>query len=143
MSHPPVKEIMTRDLITVNRNENLLKVSEIFKEHNFHHLPIVDDQGCLAGIISLVDLERIKIGATLFRSPQKESYTQTMLSTMRACEIMTKDTTHLHPDDNLHKAYEIFKKNHFRALPVVGKGHLVGIVTPLDIMAYFFNEKPK
>ena len=136
----PVQEIMTSNLVTINRNDSVAEVANIFKANNFHHLPIVDDEGSLAGIISLTDLERLKTGATLFRNPKKEEYTRALFETTRACEIMTKDIVLLHPTDTIKKAYEIFKKNQFRALPIVEKGLLIGIVTPLDILDYFFSK---
>jgi CBS domain-containing protein len=50
-----VSEIMTRDVITVGRDEQLLRCIELMREHHFRHLPVVDD-GRPVGIISLRDL---------------------------------------------------------------------------------------
>jgi len=141
MQQLPVSKIMNPHLITVNRNESVAKVAAIFKEHAFHHLPVIDEQGCLEGIISLTDIERLKMGATFFRNPQKESYTQTLFENMRVCEMMIKDIVQLQPADSIRRAYVIFKENKFRALPIVDKGKLVGIVTPLDLLNYFFSQE--
>ena len=135
-----VKEIMTSELVTLGPDDSLTNVVEVFKKKNFHHLPIVSEQGKLEGIISLTDLERMKVGATFFRNPKKESYMKALFQTIRACEVMTKDVIELQPTDSIEKAYQIFSNNKFRALPVVGKGKLVGILTPLDILDYFFKE---
>ena len=141
MQQVPVSKVMNPYLVTVNRNDNLAKVASIFKQHSFHHLPVVDERDCLEGIISLTDIERLKIGATFFRNPQKESYTQTLFETMRVCEVMIKDVVQLQPTDSIQQAYAIFKENKFRALPIVDKGKLVGIVTPLDLLSYFFSQE--
>lgn len=140
MSNLPVKEVMTTALVTVNRNDDLASVAQLFATHNFHHLPVVDEEGTLEGILSLTDIERLKVGATFFRQAKKEEYTQTLFETMRACEVMTKDVIALQPSDSIFKAFQIFRQNKFRALPIVGKGMLLGIITPLDILEYFFNK---
>ena len=141
MQNLPVEKIMTTQLITVNCNDILTKVVEIFKSHSFHHIPIVDDNGKLEGIISRTDFDQLKTGGSLFRNPNKENYNKALFRSMRACEIMTKNTIELQPTDTIQKAYQIFKENKFRALPVIGKGLLVGIVTPLDLLDYFFQMK--
>ena len=53
---------------------------------------------------------------------------------------MTKGVVHLNPSDPIKASYQVFKKIMFRALPVISKGKLVGMVTPLDILDFFFNK---
>ena len=50
-----VSEIMTRDVITVGRDESLMRCIELMREHHFRHLPVVEE-GRPVGIISLRDL---------------------------------------------------------------------------------------
>lgn len=50
-----VSEIMTREVITVERQESLSQCIEIMRAHHFRHLPVVED-GRPVGIISLRDL---------------------------------------------------------------------------------------
>ncbi len=141
MLNLPVEKIMTTELVTVNCNDILTKVEDIFKSYSFHHVPIIDDDGKLEGIISRTDFDKIKTGGSLFRNPKKESYNKALFRSMRACEIMSKNTIELQPTDTIQKAYRIFKENKFRALPVISKGVLVGIITPLDLLDYFFQLK--
>ena len=140
MQDPPVKSIMTTGLITVKVHESISKVAEIFKTQSFHHIPIVNDDECLKGIISLTDFERIKNGTTLFRNPKIEAYNKALFETLLAEDVMTKDVIALRPTDTISQAYKIFKNNKFRAIPVIDKGKLAGIVSPLDILDYFFQE---
>ena len=50
-----VSEIMTRDVISVHPEDDVMKCIELMKEHNVRHLPVVVE-GKPVGIISLRDL---------------------------------------------------------------------------------------
>lgn len=50
-----VSEIMTREVITVHRNDSVLDCIELMRQHNFRHLPVVEE-GQAVGIVSLRDL---------------------------------------------------------------------------------------
>ena len=50
-----VSEIMTREVITVGRDESLLRCIDLMRSHHFRHLPVVEE-GKPVGIISLRDL---------------------------------------------------------------------------------------
>lgn len=52
------KEIMSTPVITVNENENVKKVVDIFLENMFHALPVVNQGGELTGIVTTFDLIR-------------------------------------------------------------------------------------
>ncbi|MFK7936411.1 MAG: HPP family protein [Saprospiraceae bacterium] len=133
-----IQDVMTANPFTVHRSENLSTVVELFEQHHFHHVIVVNDAGEMEGVLSATDIERTKSGATLFRHPAKETYDEVILRTILACDIMTKDVTLIQATDSIRHAYAIFKKNKFHALPIVDKGNLVGIVTPLDLLDHFF-----
>ena len=134
-----IKKIMTTELCTVNYDEILTEVAKIFEERSFHHLVVVNNNGGLEGVISSTDMDRNKSGASFFRNPKKEEYDATIFRAMRACDIMTKDVVVLQSTDSIRRAYEIFKKNKFHAIPIMSKGNLAGILTPLDILDHFFK----
>ena len=54
-SHSLVREIMNTPLITVNITMTLKECAAIMHENNIHHLPVVDDEGNLVGMISATD----------------------------------------------------------------------------------------
>lgn len=51
-----VSEIMTAPLVNARTEWTLKECSVKMQEHNIHHMPVVDDQGILVGIISATDL---------------------------------------------------------------------------------------
>ncbi len=50
-----VREIMTSPLITIHQGMTLKECAQIMSDHNIHHLPVVDDQNLVIGMISATD----------------------------------------------------------------------------------------
>ena len=134
-----IEEIMTKNPFTVNHDDVVSEVAKLFDEHSFHHVLVVNNDGDLEGLISSTDLDRTKSGASFFRNPKKEEHDAILLRAMRACDIMTKDLITLQETDSIRRAYEIFKKNKFHAIPILSRGKLAGIITPIDILDHFFK----
>lgn len=55
-SNISVSEIMTKDLITANQDWSLKHCSIEMQNHNIHHMPVIDNNNCLVGLISSTDL---------------------------------------------------------------------------------------
>ena len=139
MQDPLIQDIMTSDLFTINHDDVVSEVAKLFDTHSIHHVLVVNHDGDLEGVISSTDLDRTRSGASFFRNPKKEERDATILRAMRACDIMTRDVITLQSTDSIRRAYEIFKKNKFHAIPIVSRGILEGIVTPIDILDHFFK----
>lgn len=125
----PVKEIMSTNLITVDKDATLEKVKEIFADNKIHHIPVVKNAE-LIGIISKSDFLFFRRGF---------GYGEKIIETIRlkrhfVHEIMTTGIAKLEEDDKVNVALEIFKENLFHAIPVVSNGKLRGIVTTYDII---------
>ena len=134
-----VREIMTKDLITVRDDQLVTDVAHIFDIEEIHHLPVVDTEMNLLGIISKSDFFKISHGINLFRNRAHQNQNQALYKSLLTSEIMTRKIAFLHPDDPVSLAVGIFRENLFHALPVVEGQKLVGIVTPLDIMNMCFS----
>lgn len=51
-----VGEVMTRDVVTVSPDADIEEVQEIMKSRRIRHLPVVDRDGVLVGLVSIGDL---------------------------------------------------------------------------------------
>ncbi|PHQ69007.1 MAG: histidine kinase [Paracoccus sp.] len=51
----PVSDVMTRDVQTCTTGEDALSVLQRMTEGRFRHLPVVDDQGEMLGVVSIGD----------------------------------------------------------------------------------------
>lgn len=125
-------EIMTGDLIFLHPDDSLRKVDEIFDNYTIHHIPVVDDDEKLRGIVSRIDFLKASQLFSLFNDD--------MFSELTVADIMTASLTTAEPTDTVALALGVFQKNLIHALPVVEDERLVGLVTTYDILDYFINE---
>lgn len=133
----PVSSIMTKNVIAIGPEDELLLVKEIFDKNHIHHIPVVN-QGVLVGMLSKTDFDVYY--KALSRHFEDRFVNQTLLHVHRVKEIMTTRLAKVEPDDRINVALEVFKVNRFHALPVVEKGELVGILTTYDIINALSKE---
>ena len=142
MSQVRLADIMTREVITLSPNDTVDKVEDIFKTNNIHHIPIVNEQGNVVGIVSKSDFLMIYQSLTFFRKDFSSEKNQRLFKTLLVEELMTKQVAKLNQDDSLMVAAGFFKENLFRAIPIVNDENLlVGIVTTLDLINYAYRDK--
>jgi len=120
-----VSNAMTKDVITVNPDDKVGKLREIFKENKISGAPVVKDNK-LIGIISIEDF----IKCLLFA--QIDSYIK---------DKMTKSVITLYADDPLIHAVNKFEKYGVGRIPVIERESkkLVGIISKGDIIKCFLN----
>jgi CBS domain-containing protein len=51
-----VERYMTTDVVTTHAQASIREVADVMLEHGFHHLPVVDDDEGVIGMISTTDL---------------------------------------------------------------------------------------
>ena len=126
-----IYSIMTTEVVTLSPTDNLLRVRELLFEKRFHHLPVIDDDRKLVGIITSWDLIKANI-------PQDE------FETCKVGDIMTTKVATLHPNEMVGAAAMVFLRHLFHAIPIVEHDNtLVGIVTTHDVLVYeFMKENP-
>lgn len=136
-----VSQLMTTDVITVNPDDNLLKVEEIFTAHNFHHIPVVNEKNVIKGIISRGDFYKMQNSLTVFNTKSSKIHNHAIFNSTLVGEIMAKKMAKLNPNDTALVAVGIFRENLFHALPIVdGEGKLIGLLTTYDLLTYAYNE---
>jgi acetoin utilization protein AcuB len=135
----PVSQFMTANLETVGPETPLNEVRDLFVLHDFHHIPVVNTEQEIIGIISKSDFERFQGGA--FFVAEDRFIQESRLKSTKAEHIMTKGLAKLDPADKLDIALDIFCMNRFHALPVEKNGKLIGILTPYDILKALQQEK--
>jgi acetoin utilization protein AcuB len=119
---------MTPDPVTVRPESDPLAARMVLKYRGFRHLPVVNTEGKLVGILGRDDLE-------LFLS-QAES-PGVVKRQHRVAQVMTPEVVTVAPDCPLEEAASLMVAHKIGSLPVVEGGQVVGIVTETDIFKQF------
>jgi len=130
-----IADVMTRKVWCVKPSDKLERAHRLFQAHPIHHLPVIDENGKLVGILSKSDFLKVNHMLALF-DKQYEAYNQQLYRSMRVEEVMTKEVVSISPEASLSDAMKIFMQNRFHALPVVKHGTVVGILTTFDLMKF-------
>jgi acetoin utilization protein AcuB len=132
-----LQDIMTARVVTVEMDDRLKAVKEIFDTMKFHHLLVVDEHGKLSGVVSDRDLLKAL-------SPYVGSAAETArdLATLnkRVHQIMSRNPVTLRPDSSVSEAARLILEHRISCIPVVnGAGKPVGIVSWRDLLKSLSN----
>lgn len=127
-----VKQLMSKDLITLQKDDLVALAKNIMLWSDIHHIPVEDKNGKLIGLLNSDQI--LKLAGTRSNDDFK---------TLTVGEVMKTDIRHVTPDTRTREAFSIMDKNELGCLPVVPDYKLVGIITQNDyirLMGYFFRE---
>ncbi len=133
----PVSEIMTRELVTLTTDSDLVSAEELFKKHGIRHIPVVDGKN-IVGILSYTDLLRISFADAI--EDDGERVDTTVYNMFSIAQVMARDITSVSSDTTIKDVAQFLSKKEFHALPVVDDGELVGIVTTTDLINYLLQQ---
>jgi len=126
-----VRDIMQTDVRTLGRNDKLASAEDVMKQGRIRHLPVLDDDGMLCGIVSQRDLFRGMLLRSLGYGTHLENK---MLETHVVKEAMVEDVVTTTADATIAQAARLMIDKQVGCLPVVEGGKLLGIVTETDLM---------
>ena len=129
----PVKEIMTRDLITLSNKASIAETIETMLTHQLGAIPLVDGDGKLAGIVTERDIALSLAG---------------MAGKDTVQDYMSPKVFNTTPGTPVGDACKIMVRNGLRRIPIVGgeadiskaAKKLLGIITSTDVIR-FLNAK--
>jgi CBS domain-containing protein len=136
----PVSEIMRREVVTVTVGEKLDLTQDIMNLGRVRHLPVLDDEQRVIGVVSHRDVLAAALTQVLDFDAKAR---RTFLRSIEVGEVMAKDPVTVGPDALLGEVAEIFIERKIGCVPVVAvNGELLGIVTESDLLAaaYLFEE---
>ena len=126
-----VKDIMTKNVVTVPSNTSIGEAKKIMKERKLRRLPVVDN-GKLVGIITEDRLDHVSLSTTAPLLWQI-SY---LISHTTLGDTMIKDVVTIEPEATIEQGVAAAQSRRVGALVVVKKDKVVGIVTTND---FFYN----
>ncbi len=145
MDQTKLEDIMSKEVVTVNVDSPFSEVARKMREYSVRHLPVVDKNHQLAGLITQRMLYQIK-------SPRKLMdgewyYDEEMLNDVILKNVMITDVFTLYPDQSMGKALLKMAYTKCGSIPIVDiNNKLLGIVTRRDILkvaAGIYEKKEK
>jgi CBS domain-containing protein len=133
MANICVADLMTREVLTINRNDTLATADDVMRLGRFRHLVVVHDDGTLAGILSQRDLF---LGGLLKALGYGLHAKSQALATLVVKEAMVADPHTTTPGTPIAKAAEVMLQHKIGCLPVLERKKIVGIVTESDFVSY-------
>jgi acetoin utilization protein AcuB len=131
-----VSDIMTARPVTIHQDVTLRRALEAMEQIGCHHLPVLNSDKMLVGILSDRDLR------TALNSPYvvRERWQDDELpNKLRVRTVMTLAPIVIEPDVSADEAARLMLTHHISCLPVMRSETLVGIVTTSDILMAFMN----
>lgn len=140
------RDIMTKEIVSVTLGTSLKDLAKIFVETRFGNLPVLDEAGNLAGIISETDLVEqhkplhIPTVMTLFdwvftfgsEKRFKEEVDRVTAATVG--ELYSTDPVTCSPDATIRELAGLMSQHRVHLLPVVDGGKMIGVVARLDLI---------
>ena len=131
-----VKERMSRNPITIRFDTPVTEAQALMKREKIHHLPVLDRDGKLAGIVAEKDL--------LYASPSPATTLSvyeiaSLLAKLTVDKVMSAKPLTVTEDVPLEEAARIMADRNIGGLPVVRCSTLVGIITESDLFRVFIE----
>ena len=127
-----IDAIMSTDLITLGPDATLADARELLQEHKIHHLPIVDDDGALVGLMTLTNV--LAATDSILRDENRIH-----ASDIKVRDVMVTDVATVDRHASLRSAALFLERHRIGCLPVLEDDRICGIITDTDFVAVAIN----
>lgn len=127
------RDVMSRDLIGVAPDSLVGDAWSRLVHHRFRAMPVIRDDGTLAGIVSLRDF----LNAA---QPGAEQQPPCWAAEYRVRDIMTSQVQTAHPEQPIAELVPWLGGGGLHQVPVVDQEEVVGIVSQSDLVAALFEQ---
>lgn len=130
------KDVMTPDPVTLTAQATIEDAADLMRERNIRHVPVVDDKGALAGMVSDRDLGYLDLGRMIGDEGVDAVRRHLVTSVVK---VMTPEVVTVGPDDDVGDLVDVMLESRVGAVPVVEgpSGRVVGIVSYVDLLRAF------
>jgi CBS-domain-containing membrane protein len=136
-------DVMVCNVITVRPDTLVSDIAAVLLKHRISAVPVLNDDGSLAGIVSEADLTHRVEAATerphaWWRDflDEKAAWAREFLKShaVKASDVMTRSVVTATPDTPLDELASRLDKHRIKRVPIVRDGRLVGIVSRADLI---------
>lgn len=129
-----VADCMTRGATTIRADALARGAADMMRTRRIRHLPVVDGDGGLVGIVTDRDLRQVIFDPMV---QARAGHVPDLLRTLTVGEIMTRAVVTTRPETLLREAALLMHEQKVGALPVVSRGRVVGILSETDVLKTF------
>jgi acetoin utilization protein AcuB len=126
-----VKDLMCEQVLTINKDDIIINAYKMMSEKNIRHLPVLDNDGALVGILSDRDVQKAMITKKL-----NEFHNEINIpKEFKVSNFMNWPVCTVGINTHLKTATDIMLRDKISALVVQDDhGHINGIITSTDLL---------
>lgn len=136
------RDIMTTSVITADPAMSVSDIAKLLLDYRISAVPVLDENGKLAGVVSEGDLmRRSDLGTERERSWWLEMFGATDRPSdyikshgRKAEDVMTRDVITVSPDTSVADIAATLERKHIKRVPVIEDGKLVGLVSRSNLL---------
>lgn len=132
-----VEDVMSTNVFTLGRNDRLSIADDLLKQQRIRHIPVLNSDGNLCGILTQRDLFRGILLRSLGYGDRAE---QKLLDSLSIKDAMHDEVLTISPKSTLSDAANLMLSNKVGCLPVVDGERLVGMISEADFVKQFANS---
>jgi CBS domain-containing protein len=151
-----IKDVMSKDVITIGKDENLVQLIAKFRKYNYHTLPVIDESKKILGVISSEDIMKVclphnpvlgnLLKSTHLYDTEEEDILEMDLpeglgTTVKVSDIMDVNVVTIEDSETIAGARKQMKLHNIQRVPVTRNRELVGFITLFDIIIALFKER--
>jgi len=125
---------MTPNPVTITTDTSLKEALDLIRSKTFRHLPVMDEDGKLTGIVTEKSLVYASPTPTTTLSVFEVDY---ILSRTKVRQVIQGEVVTVRPDLPIEEAARVMIDHRIGCLPVVEDDELVGIISDTDIFRVF------
>ncbi len=141
-----VKDIMTKDVVTVTKETTVMELAKIFAERHLSSLPVLDQGGELIGMVTETDLveqdKNLHIPTVIsifdwviyLESDKKFEKELKKMTGRSVGDIYSADIVTVSPETAISDVADLLSSRKITALPVVEGTKLVGMISRIDLI---------
>ncbi|MBM0067071.1 CBS and ACT domain-containing protein [Alkalicoccobacillus gibsonii] len=122
-----VKDIMKRDVVTLFETNTIKEALHLLEKNRIRHIPIVNDQGHIQGIVSDRDIRDAR--PSIFAQHSDDQDLLKPVSSLMSTHIITAE-----PEDLIQEVASVFYLYHIGCLPITEDDRLIGMVTETELL---------
>jgi acetoin utilization protein AcuB len=133
-----IREMIQRNPVTIGPDASFFEAREIVQDKGIRHLPVVDKENKLVGIVTDRDIRKAAPSDATSLSIRELNF---LLRQLKVTSIMTpKDKLiTISPNTLVEEAVQLMHDNKIGCLPVVEEEELYGIFTETDALALLID----